>query len=252
MEKQLLIYSKVAPLSKVVHKNTSVRAVKNFSFAKNINSVPLTAAEFPFCASEFCIVFTGKKENITPALILGIQEGENAYIREDGTMQSKYIPAFLRRYPFVFSTDEEAKSFTLCVDEEFEGLNEDGEGERFFDDEGEQTTYLKNVLNFIQEYQHQFNRTRMFCKKLKELDLLSPMEAVINTKEGKTSKLTGFLTVNREKLSQLSDENLLSLTKSGELELIYLHLHSIRNFKAIASDMLARQSSDKTTPNELH
>lgn len=252
MEKQLLIYSKVVPLSKVKHKNTSVRAVKHFSFAKNINSVPLTAAEFPFCASEFSIVFTGTDEDITPALILGIQEGENAYIREDGTMHSKYIPAFLRRYPFVFSTDEEAKSFTLCVDEEFEGLNEDGEGERFFGEDGEHTTYLKNVLNFTKEYQNQFNRTRMFCKKLKELDLLSPMEAVINTKEGTTSKLTGFLTVSREKLSQLSDENLLSLTKSGELELIYLHLHSIRNFKAIANDMLKERSNKRSNSNELH
>ena len=44
-----------------------------------------------------------------------------------------YIPAFVRRYPFVFAQDKEAKNFILHVDERFEGMNEAGRGERLFD-----------------------------------------------------------------------------------------------------------------------
>lgn len=59
------------------------------------------------------------------------------------------MPAFLRRYPFVFSSNDDASTFTLCIDEEFDGLNQDGRGERLFDSEGERTQYLQNVLGFL-------------------------------------------------------------------------------------------------------
>jgi hypothetical protein len=39
--------------------------------------------------------------------------------------------------------------------------------------------------------------------------------------------------VNREKLHALPDETLAELAKSGELELIYLHLNSVQNFESL-------------------
>ncbi len=238
MEKQLLIYSKVSPLSKEKHKNLSLEVGKDYSFAKEINSAPLTTVEFAHAAADFSIVFTGEDGGITPSVILGIKDGENAYIDEDGKMKSSYIPAFLRRYPFIFSTNDEGKQFTLCIDESFIGCNEEDRGQRLFDEEGEQTKYLKKTLTFLQDYQSHFNRTRAFCAMLKELDLLSPMEAAVSPKGGSRSKIVGFQAINREKLEALPDEEILKLVKSGGMELIYLHLNSLRNFSAIANRMI--------------
>ncbi len=39
------------------------------------------------------------------------------------------------------------------------------------------------------------------------------------------------MAVNRDKLKALPGETLAELAKTDELELIYLHLHSLRNFE---------------------
>jgi hypothetical protein len=63
-----------------------------------------------------------------------------------GGWQAKYIPAFVRRYPFVFSSRGVGKTFTLCIDEAFPGFNQSGRGERLFGDDGKPTPYVQNVL----------------------------------------------------------------------------------------------------------
>jgi len=252
MATQLLIYEHAEPINKKKHSDWSVKTGNNYVFAKNINSVPLTAIEFPNAAAEYSIIFAGNEDEVMPAVILGVRDQENLYLSDDGHWNSKYIPAFLRRYPFVFSGSNDAKQFTLCIDEEFSGCNQDGQGERLFDTDGEQTQYLKSVLNFSSEYQGQFNRTQVFCKKLKELDLLEPMQAQITLPSGEKMNLGGFQAVNREKLKALTSEQLGELAKTDELELIYLHLHSMRNFNAMIAKVpeSGADSDDNSKPTK--
>ena len=49
---------------------------------------------------------------------------------------------------------------------------------------------------------------------------------------GAKLSLTGFMVVDRAKLKEQSAESLAQVTKTDELELIYLHLQSVRNFNA--------------------
>jgi hypothetical protein len=130
----------------------------------------------------------------------------------------------------------------LCIDESFSGFNKENIGERLFDANGEQTLYLKNVLGFLNEYQKRFNRTSVFCKKIIELDLLEPMQAQITSAKGSGVTVTGFLTINKKKLKELSSDQIQSLLKSDELELIYLHLQSLHNLDKFAG--LIEQKND--------
>jgi hypothetical protein len=195
-----------------------------------VNSVPLMAVEFPAAAPEYPIVFAGAGEGVMPAVILGVRGQENLFLTAESTWKAKYIPAFVRRYPFVFSTSEDNKTFTLCIDEAFGGFNQDARGQRLFDDQGKPTEYVQNVLKFLQEYQVQFQRTQTFCRKLKELGLLDPMQAQVTLGSDKRTSLTGFQAVNRDRLKALAGDKLAELAKTDELELIYLHLQSLRNF----------------------
>ena len=86
------------------------------------------------------------------------------------------------------------------------------------------------MLKFLQEYQAQFERTRQFGKRIQELGLLEPMQAQVVTPKGGKFTLNGFLGVNRAKLRALDAEALATLAKTDELELLYLHLYSMRNF----------------------
>lgn len=233
MTSQALLYVNAQAVNKTRHKNLCVRTGSDMSFAKNTNSVPLMAVEFPHAAGEYAIMFAGSEEKPIPVVVMGFKENENRYIDEDKQWRAQYIPAFVRRYPFVFSSDDEGKTLTLCIDEDFEGCNEEGHGERLFDADGERTLFLNNSLKFLEEYQAHFYRTEAFCATLKELDLLEPVTARFTTPEGEQRNLTGIFSVSRKKLKELSGEDLEKLHKSDALELIYLHLHSSRNLQTM-------------------
>lgn len=230
MSKQLLIYSRAQAVSSQRHREWSVKAGETFEFAREVNSVPLTAVEFVAAAADYPIVFAGTEGQLMPLVVMGVRDKENLYIDDEGKLGAQYVPAFLRRYPFVFSSQDDGKNFTLCIDETFSGCNQENIGERMFDAEGEQTQYLKNVLEFLKEYQIHFARTQAFCKKLEELELLEPMGAQFTPPQGEKITLTGFFAINRQKLKALPTEELEQLVKNDGMELAYLHLHSLRNF----------------------
>ena len=223
MSTQLLFYKEAVPVSKEQHAALSIDTTQDYRFAGAVNSVPLTATEFPFAARDFVIVFAGPDIPM-PAAILGVQQNKNLFVADDGHWQGRYIPAFVRRYPFVFSSNEDNSTFTLCVDKTFQGLNEEGRGERLFSDEGDNTAYLEKMLKFLQEYQVQFQRTQAFCKQLKDNDLF------------------GFQVINRDRLKALDGDKLAELAKTDALELAYLHLQSLNNFSVITERASAGSS----------
>ncbi|SFI39506.1 SapC family protein [Albimonas pacifica] len=239
MAKQLLIYERAVSVSAQRHRDWSVATGRSYAFARGINAAPLVAAEFLPASLEYAIVFAGEGDAIMPSALLGVRGEENSFVAQDGSWGGRYIPAFLRRYPFVFSRSADGKTFSLCIDEEFEGLNQDGRGERLFDSEGNRTQYLNTILEFVTQYQTQFAATGRFCQRLKELDLLQPATAQFRLPGGQTPSLSGFMTVDRERLKKLPDETLLQLARSDELELIHAHLHSLANITPMAQRLAA-------------
>ncbi|MBC5785463.1 SapC family protein [Ramlibacter sp. USB13] len=238
MTTQLLIYETAVPVSSGRHGKAAIEPGKGFGFARKINSVPLTAVEFPLAAAEYAIVFAKSGDEVVPVVILGARSEENLYLKEDGSWNARYVPAFVRRYPFVFAAKGDGKTFTLCVDEAFQGLNYQGRGNALFDAEGKQTPYVDNVLRFLQEYTAQFNRTQAFCRKVAELDLLEPMQAQFTLANGQKMSLTGFHAVDRKRLKALPPETLAQLAATDELELVYLHLQSLRNFVSVKDKLV--------------
>ena len=249
MSTQLLIYEDAVPVSHARHGNWSLEVGTDYSFSRTVNSVPLMAVEFASALSEYAIVFAGSGDVVMPAVILGMRATENLYLAPTGAWQAKYIPAFVRRYPFVFSSQDEGKTFTLCIDEKFAGFNEEHKGQRLFTDERKPTPYVENVLKFLQQYQVEFQRTQAFCKKLKDLNLLEPMQAQINLESGERMFLTGFSAVDRARLKTLSASALSELAQSDELELIYMHLLSMRNFTGMKERLLGTQSAAASERN---
>lgn len=241
MSTQLLIYETAVPVSSGRHGDCSMEVGADYAFARNVNSVPLMAIEFPNAAAEYAVVFAGTQDAMMPAVILGVRGNENLYLSGNGKWQAKYVPAFVRRYPFVFSTSDDGKTFMLCVDEAFPGFNREGRGQRLFGDDSKPTPYVDNVLKFLQEYQTQFLRTQAFCKKVKELDLLEPMQAQISMGSGERVSLGGFWAVNRAKLKALPGDKLAELAKTDELELLYLHMQSMRNFNELRERLVVIQ-----------
>ncbi|MBE0452529.1 SapC family protein [Roseovarius autotrophicus] len=232
MATQLLFYERATPVTAKAHGDVSVRSSVGYGFSRKVNSVPLTAVEFAAAAAHYPIVFAGAEDRVMPAVILGARSNENFFVDEAGKWRAgTYVPAFVRRYPFVFSTDRDGRNFILNIDETYEGVNRDGRGERLFDSDGNQTVYLQNILRFLQEYQGQFRRTEAYCKRLKDLDLLQPMQAQFSLPDGERRSLSGFMALDREKLKAIKDADLRAMFDTDELECTFLHLFSMRHFQ---------------------
>jgi hypothetical protein len=249
MPKQLLIYESAVPVSFARHGEVCVEATLNYAFSAGINAVPLMAVEFLRAATEYAIVFAKAGDELLPAAVLGVRGDQNLYLAEDAHWRAKYIPAFIRRYPFVFSSSADRKTLTLCVDETHPGVNRTGKGQRLFDDDGKPSTYTGQVLKFLQQYQAHFERTKLFGKRLKESDLLEPMQVEVTTPAGEKVKVGGFMAVSRAKLRALPGDALETLVKTDELELLYLHLYSMRNFGEVKDRLfeVLASSSDTAT-----
>ncbi len=231
--RQLLFYEQAVPVTAERHGGWAVELGRDYAFARSTNSVPLARVEFARASRDFPIVFAGPEEQPFPLAILGLADRQNLFIGDDGSWQGDYVPAFVRRYPFVFTTFDEGQSFTLCIDEAFSGCNEDGRGERLFDDAGKTTRYLDNVLAFLREYQVEHQRTQAFAKRIAALGLMEPVQANVATESGQKLSLTDFKVVNRTRLKQVGDTALKEMFAADDLELVYLHLASLQAFSGL-------------------
>ena len=255
MAKHLLFYENAQPVSSSRHGDASVESGTGYAFASQATAAPIVAAEFLRAAAEYAIVFAPVGEEVVPAVVLGLRNERNLYMGADAQWTAKYVPAFLRRYPFVFSASADRKTLTLCIDEASAGFNRAGRGERLFDADGKPSAYTQRVVKFLQQFQAHFQRTRDFCARVKELGVLTPTAVRIAAPGADKLAVGGFQVVDRKKLRALPDDKLAGLAKSDELELLYLHLYSLRNFADMKDRLigaLPTEGDEQPAPAAMH
>jgi hypothetical protein len=71
------------------------------------------------------------------------------------------------------------------------------------------------------------------------------MQAQFSLRSGQRLTLGGFMSVNRDRLKALSGDALARLAASGDLDLIYAHLHSQRNFTPTAERIVRHIAPDE-------
>jgi hypothetical protein len=247
VSKQLMIYDNIQPLSEK-HAKWSV-GVENHEFTSHLNSTPLLATEIAFAASEFPVIFsaTANEGEYIPLAVLGLKDGQNLLLNDKNVLSTRYVPAFVRRYPFVLGGSKDSDMMALCIDEDSKCFSQDGsKGSRLFQDDGAHSDFLKDVVEFLKDYQFRAEMTRTFTKKLHDLDLLEPMSANISfkDKEDANINLGGFFVVKREKLKAISDADALDLFKKDGLELIYAHIQSLSNFNRLIDIMSTKLAAE--------
>lgn len=225
----MAIYQKVTALNKALHRQHKVEPLTTFHFAADMQTIPVVANEFGEAAKEAPIVFvptTPGSQELAPMLLLGLKNAENLYVADDGAWKGRYVPAFLRRYPFIFAQTG-ADQLTLCVDEDYAGFNTE-QGARLFDAE-EETDYLKGVLQLVTAYHRDSQLTAQFAAKLQQLGLLEEKSLKAELKDGREFVVQGFSVVNEAQFSKLEASQVHALFTSGELGLIFAHLISLSN-----------------------
>lgn len=244
-----LFYKEVVPLDRRRHASLFLAQQPSYRYAATTNSVLLTLVEFIHASREYPIVFGNDGQSTFPLAILGLRDNENLFVTPEGKWQANYIPAYVRRYPFILSTQADSDNLTVCIDRSSANINSDA-GLRLFENDQE-TDFLKGCVNFLKDYQTQHALTQQVCTRIKDLNILEPMQANIELNTGAKLNMGGFLAVNRQRLINLPAEQLAGLVRDGILELIYLHLHSMDNFGRLVERFTAHPKNLENLPKNL-
>jgi hypothetical protein len=220
-----LFYNSPAPLDAKLHVKLGLKKNFGFGFTKGVNAVPVNLIEMPQICHYYPIAFS-PDGNATPVAILGLRDGENLFLNKDNTwLDDAYIPAYIRRYPFIFSEMPEGDQLTLCVDMADGVVDEKGD-QKFFGDDGKPSALAQNALEFCKSYHAAAQQTIKFSKALAESGLLVDREAQINLAGQKRINFSGFKIIDEKKLAELDEKTFLMFRKEGWLPFLYAHLFS--------------------------
>lgn len=233
-----LFYNELQPLSSNLHGDWKARRLESAPFLTGSHAVPLTVEEFSLAQRHYPIVFSAG-ENPVPLALMGLNEGVNVFVDDDGKLTSEvYVPAYVRRYPFMLArlrpdTDE----MSLCFDPSAEAIGAFEEGDALFDnDQPSETT--KQILGFCENFEQAGMQTGAFMKELADHKLLIDGEVAIQP-EGAAQPFVyrGFQMVSEDAVKELRGDVARKMMQSGLLPLIYAHLFSL----SLIRDVFGRQ-----------
>jgi hypothetical protein len=244
-----LLYRDLVPLSSNEHASWKTRGAETAPYLSEVHAVPITIDEFIPAQRFYPIVFSAG-ENSVPLALMGLNEGVNVYLDDEGKLrQSCYIPAYMRRYPYMLAKlQPEAEELSLCFDPTSGLVGDFEEGEPLFEAEGKPSEATQRILNFCEEFELSAQRTSQFIQELKDSDLLMEGEFTVQAPGIEQPFIyRGFQMVSEEKWADLRGDNLRKMNQNGILPLVMAHIFSLQLITEIFS-MQVQQGKGPPVP----
>ena len=212
------------PLDKEKHKNIKLAVSDKFEYAKETHLASASIREFAGLAANMPIVFiqdpTSQRYHVVA--MLGIEQGQNLFLLGDRWAGS-HVPMNIVRYPF--DVRAEGERLSVYIDENSSLIAD--EGIALFTEAGEATDYLKNRQQFLADLTNSEMLTQRFIKEVVDSELLDNIQVMVTHRDGKQRNITGMMAINEKKLTELSDEKIVQLHKSGFLGAMYATMMSL-------------------------
>jgi len=233
-----LFYQRLVPLDRKEHTRLKVRPPDNFQFTADATLIPLVTGEFAPAAREFPIGFIREPatNEFVPVALTGLPQSKNLFVTADGRWDARYMPAYVRRYPFVF-VETAAENFTVCIDPSAKSFDEK-EGIPLFGADGEPSKILNDTIKGLHDYQQLIRGTKSFMKRLTEADILMEANVKADLPDGRSFAWRGFWIVDEKRFLELPEAAVKDWFAKGEIGLVYAHLVSIGNL----SELLRRHA----------
>ncbi len=234
-----VLYRNISALDRNVDKALCLRVPSEpFGYAAGARAIPAIVDEFPNAAHELPILFAGGPERFISVFLLSFVQDRNAFVTSNGLWDATYIPAYIRRYPFILA-NAQGREHVICIDREFTGLGL--QGQHLFEKDGANSNYLNGTLQFMSDFEVAARRTGKLCDRLREWSLLRPVDIKLRVGGAESPVAQGLFIVDEGAFSRLADEQFLALRHDGHLVAIYAHLLSLQAL----NNILKRQGHDR-------
>lgn len=243
LQGNVLFYNRPEPLNADAHGRLGLRRIDApFAFAARSQVAPLTVTEFNNAAICYPIIFAG--ENFQPLAVMGVNADTNMFINDGLFEPGTYIPAYIRRYPFVLANDTTNEKLVVCIDRDAPMLG-DLPDVALFDAAGQPTEYTRNCIQFCNDFEVEVRRTKSFVSILRENDLFETRKAQFTPANpdgtpGAPQTVAEYFAVSEAKLKALPAAKINELMQNGALSQIYAHLTSLQGWDRLIAVAMTR------------
>ena len=245
---EVLFYKQPEPLSIEKHRGLGIKQVPYpYAFLVGTHIVPIAVQEFALAAASYPIIFAGEAK--VPLAVFGLQQGENLFVSPEGLVDPEiYLPAFVRRYPFVFASDSNAERMVVCIDRAAPMVGERPEVPFF--EGNEPSKFTQEAIEFCTEFEGYRQSTQVFIQRITEADLWQTKRISVampdeNGQPGETQNIAEYFAISEEKLQALSPAQFEILRKDGCIAGIYGHLISQLLWPKLLNRSAANQAYER-------
>ncbi|WP_108944264.1 SapC family protein [Shewanella halifaxensis] len=222
----------IVPLNFEHHLQMRVIESKDFTRFASQHLIPVVFHEFHHLASEFPLVFVKNTETgqFIPVAMMGIKPDINLYCQNSNWPASVY-PRGFNNAPFsLVKPSKDEDNVLVCIDTESLLVSaDDDSGHRLFNDDNQQSEFLKKRTEALLEVAAFTEQTTNICQLLASKNLFTAKQLTVKLlKNEQPINIDGVYVIDEQVLNQLEDEDFLSLKRNGLLPLIYAHLVSLQ------------------------
>lgn len=230
------------------HGDVGLAPATNFSFAREAVAIPLCIGEFAVAMRHVPIVFAMDGQ-ASPIALVGIKRGHNLFVERDGTWRlGSYVPAYIRRYPFIVTEAADSAQRFLTIDRGSDrfvaSAAAHSDAQRLFDEVGEPTATAQSAMAFCQAYHTDYTSTVAFGRALMAAKVLTLYHAEFRLPDGSQYLINGFYVVDEEAFRTLPAKTVAEWHAKGWLHLVTLHLVSQQSFQNLF-DLNAQRAKER-------
>lgn len=222
-------------LNSLEHKDLRVIPERGAAYGDDVMFSLTFPQEFRHVQAHYPIVLraTSDAAGYEALALFGFESGENLFLGPQG-WDAHYIPLNIERRPFLIGRHGE--ELNIHIDLAHPRVSRT-EGEELFLPFGGTSAYLERIQSVLLTLHQGLQAMPAFVQALVEHELLESFVADIELNNGSQHRLTGFYTINEERLHALPGAALERLSRAGHLEPIYMVVASLANFR----DLIARR-----------
>lgn len=236
-----------AMLNNVDHKDLRVSTKRSADLGDNVMFAVTFPGEFRSIQAYYPIVFyEGGDGEMNAVALFGFEQGENLFLQDDG-WDAGYVPAMIRRAPFMIGTQKPKDGGSdpvrvLSIDMAHPRVGAE-DGEALFQPLGGRTPFLEETASLLESIYAGHAHGQQFVAALKEHKLLEPATFDIALHDGSRNQLLGFHAVHEERMQELSGAVLESFNRKGFLLPLFMVLASLANMRSLIERKNARLAS---------
>ena len=222
-------------LNNIDHKGLRVITARSAAYGDDVKFALTFAAEFRNIQAHYPIVFhksvDGKFQSIA---LLGFQDKENLFLGPDG-WDAPYVPLTIERQPFLIGFRDREPMVHIDLASPRVSRTE---GEALFREYGGSSDFLERMSSVLLTIHQGLEAMPAFIDALLQHDLLESFVLDVELNDRSQHRLTGFYTINEERLGTLDAGGLERMHKTGYLQAIYMALASLSHFR----DLIERRN----------